>query len=80
MSSGELGEYQSRLIAAIYEASLDSTKWRSVLAEICQFIDVDEASLLFYDQQHNQRNFSITAYNTNINGFFETHTDVKFKQ
>lgn len=72
MGGYELGDYENRLIAAIYEAALDSTKWRAVLAEVCNFIDADEASLLFYDQQHSQRNFAITAHNT-INDNFVTH-------
>ncbi len=76
----ELGAYESRLIATIYEAALDSSKWRSVLMEVCQFIDVDDASLLFYDQQHNQRNFTITAYNTSDGIFFSTHPDSEVKK
>jgi len=73
MGGYELGDYENRLIAAIYEAALDSTKWRAVLAEVCNFIDADEASLLFYDQQHSQRNFSITAHNTNNDNFVTHH-------
>lgn len=73
MGGYELGEYESKLIAAIYEAALDSTKWRAALAEICEFIDADEASILFYDQQHSQRNFTITAYNTNNDDFVSHH-------
>jgi DNA-binding CsgD family transcriptional regulator/GAF domain-containing protein len=75
MGGYELGDYENRLIAAIYEAALDSTKWRVVLAEICQFIDADEASLLFYDQQHSQRNFTITAHNTNSDNSFTKHLE-----
>ncbi|WP_062058990.1 helix-turn-helix transcriptional regulator [Cellvibrio sp. OA-2007] len=67
MGGYELGEYESRLIAAIYEAALESTKWQSVLLEVCKFVDADAASLVFYDQQHSQRNFTITAHNTNHN-------------
>ncbi len=73
MAGYELGEYESRLIAAIYEAALDSTKWKSVLVEICQVIDVDEASLFFFDAQHSSRNFTITAYNTNNDMFVSQH-------
>src|SRR6187551_3469763 len=80
MGGYELGAHESRLIATIYEAALDSTKWRSVLIEICQFIDADEASLLFYDQQHSQRNFTITAYNTSSDGFFPHHLDGEVKK
>ena len=83
MGGYELGDYENRLIAAIYEAALDSTKWRAVLAEVCQFIDADEGSLLFYDQQHSQRNFTITAHNTNKDYFVAQYLDsdvVKIKK
>jgi DNA-binding CsgD family transcriptional regulator len=80
MGGYELGDYENRLIAAIYEAALDSTKWRAVLAEVCKFIDADEASLLFYDQQHSQRNFTITAHNTNNDDFVENHIETEVKK
>jgi DNA-binding CsgD family transcriptional regulator len=80
MGGYELGEYESRLIAAIYEAALDSTKWRAVLAEVCKFIDADEASLLFFDQQHSQRNFTITAYNTNNDNYVTNHIETEVKK
>jgi|GEM_PF-1399996 len=80
MGGYELGTHESRLIATIYEAALDSTKWRSVLVEVCQFIDADEASLLFYDQQHSQRNFTIRAYNTNGDVFFAHQLENEVKK
>jgi DNA-binding CsgD family transcriptional regulator len=80
MGGYELGDYENRLIAAIYEAALDSTKWRSVLAEVCKFIDADEASLLFYDRQHSQRNFTITAHNANNDDFVAHHIDSEVKK
>lgn len=80
MGGYELEDYEHRLIAAIYEAALDSTKWRSVLMEVCKFIDVDEASLLFYDQQHSQRNFIITAYNTDNEVFTAKNIDTKVEK
>lgn len=80
MGGYELGDYENRLIAAIYEAALDSTKWRAVLAEVCKFIDADEASLLFYDQQHSQRNFTITAHNTNSDDFVEHHIETEVQK
>lgn len=67
MGGYELGDDENRLIAAIYEAALDSTKWRAVLAKMCELIDADDASLLFYDQQYSQRNFFITAHNMSNN-------------
>lgn len=73
MGGYELGEYESRLIAAIYEAALDSTKWRSILAEICQFTDADEASLIFFDSQHASRNLTITAHNIDNEVFVAQH-------
>lgn len=80
MGGYELGANESRLIAAIYEAALDSTKWRSILKEVCEFIDADEASLLFYDQQHSQRNFTFTAYNTSSDIFFAQHLEREVKK
>src|SRR6187551_1649503 len=80
MGGYELGAHESRLNATIYEAALDSTKWRSVLIEVCQFIDADEASLLFYDQLHSQRNFTITAYNTSSDVFFAQHLESEVKK
>ena len=68
-----LGDYEHRIIAAIYEAALNSTKWRAVLADICQFIEADEASLLFFDAQHTQRNFVFTAFNLNNDDFVAQH-------
>lgn len=73
MSNPQLGDYEHKIIAAIYEAALNSTKWRAVLADICQYIEADEASLLFYDGQHAQRNFVITAFNLNNDDFVIQH-------
>lgn len=80
MGGYELGDYENRLIAAIYEAALDSTKWRALLAEVCQFIDADEASLFFYDQQHSQRNFTIAAFNANCDDLFSSQLDYELKK
>lgn len=73
MSIHNPGDYEHKIIAAIYEAALNSTKWRAVLADICQYIEADEASLLFYDEQHAQRNFVITAFNLNNDDFVAQH-------
>lgn len=73
MSIHNPGDYEHKIIAAIYEAALNSTKWRVVLADICQYIEADEASLLFYDGQHAQRNFVITAFNLNNDAFVTQH-------
>ncbi|RYY74052.1 MAG: LuxR family transcriptional regulator [Gammaproteobacteria bacterium] len=73
MESYKLGDYEHRMIAAIYDAALNSTKWRAVLADICQHIDADEASLLFFDGQHMQRNFVITAFNLDNDKFVAEH-------
>lgn len=73
MSNDKLGDYEHKIIAAIYEAALNPTKWRIVLADICQYIDADEASLLFYDGQHAQRNFVITAFNLSNDNFIAQH-------
>ena len=73
MGINKLGDYEHRIIAAIYEAALNSTKWRSVLADICQYIEADEGSLLFFDAQHTQRNFAFTAFNLNNDDFVAQH-------
>lgn len=73
MGSYNLGDYEHKIIAAIYEAALNSTKWRAVLADICQHIEADEASLLFFDGQHAQRNFVITAFNLDNDDFVAQH-------
>jgi len=73
MGTYNLGDYEQKIIAAIYEAALNSTKWRAVLADICQFIEADEASLLFFDAQHTQRNFVFTAFNLNNDDFVAQH-------
>jgi DNA-binding CsgD family transcriptional regulator len=73
MGIHNLGDYEHTIIAAIYEAALNSTKWRAVLADICQYIEADEASLLFYDGQRMQRNFVITAFNLNNDDFVNHH-------
>ena len=73
MGIHNLGDYEHTIIAASYEAALNSTKWRAVLADICQYIEADEASLLFFDGQHTQRNFVITAFNLNNDDFVAEH-------
>ena len=80
MGGYELGEFENRLIATIYEAALDSTKWSAVLAEVCKFIDADEASLLFHDRQHSQRSFTITAHNTHNNYYVVHNLDDEVKK
>ena len=61
MGGFEFGDYESQLIASIYEAALDSTKWRNFLAEICQFFDIDDAVLVFFDEHSCKRNLRISA-------------------
>lgn len=77
MASYELGEYESKLIGAIYEAAFDLAKWKQVLVDICEHICANEASLLFYDAQHSPRNFVETAYNQNNQDFVEHHIDAE---
>ena len=73
MDGDRLSDYENKIIAAIYDSALESSKWRAVLADICQYVDADEASLLFYDAQHPQRNFVVTAFNLNNDGFVREH-------
>lgn len=77
MDSYNLSDYEHKIIAAIYEAALNSTKWRAVLADICQHIDADEGSLLFFDGIHRHRNFVITAFNLDNDDFVSQHLDAE---
>jgi DNA-binding CsgD family transcriptional regulator len=79
MGRSALWEHRSRLITAIYDAALDSTKWSNALKEICHCAEADEACLLFYDHQHNQGKFSIAVFSSPSISSTRNHLELKLK-
>ncbi len=61
MAGIQFGEFESELVADIYEAALNQELWKRVLQKLRDTIEAAECAIYFYDAQCRSRNYAAAA-------------------